>query len=458
MTRVDRSRLPETGPARAFALPHVVRDVLSNGLSLRVARHPAAPVASAVLMVPGGVSSDPPDRRGRAALLADLLDEGTGSLDAPGFSAAVADIGADLEIEAGAEATLLGITSLSRVLPDALGLLAAAATRPALREPDLERVRTLRLERLRQLQDQPAALAERAFARLTFGAHPYGNPGLGSAEALRAIRPDELRTLHADVYRPGRATLIVVSDWSVDAMHQACRAAFAEWIPGAASPDASDLPGLELAPPARSTVVVPRPGAAQSELRIGHVCAVSRRSPDYHAALVLNAVLGGQFVSRLNLNLRERRGLTYGVRSAFDLRRHAGAFAVQTSVHTEGTVTALEEITREIAGVIEAQPVQSDELALAQASLTLGYPRSFETAQQVVRALAQLALHDLPDDHYARFVPAVSGVDAAAVQDVARRHLQPGALATVVVGDDDRLAAALSAHPRRTIDAADLLA
>lgn len=458
MSRVDRSRLPGTGPARPFTLPEAVRETLPNGLLLRVAQFGSVPVAAAVLVVPTGVSADPADRRGRAAFLADMLDEGTGTLDAPGFSAAVADIGGDLEIEAGSEATLVGITSLSRQLPRALQLIADATLRPALRDGDIERVRALRLERLRQLQDQPGALAERAFGRAVFGGHPYGNPSLGSAAALRALTADDVRRTHRARFVPQGASLVVVSDRPLDEVRRACLGAFGDW---AASDAASDTAAPVVAPTVAGiphTALVPRPGAAQSELRIGHASDLSRHAPEYHAALLLNAVLGGQFVSRLNLNLRERRGLTYGVRSGFDLRSQGGAFTVQTSVHTAGTAVAVAEVARELAAVVDGAPVTPEELTLARASLTLGYPRSFETAQQVARSLAQLAIYGLPDDHYARFVPAVEAVDHADLQAAAQRYLQPSALTTVVVGSADDVRAALDGGTPSMVDAASLLA
>ncbi len=184
--------------------------------------------------------------------------------------------------------------------------------------------------------------------------------------------------------------------------------------------------------------MIARPGAAQSELRIGHACA-ARSTPDYHALLMLNAILGGEFVSRLNLNLREQKGFTYGVRTGFNLRRGIGPFVMQTSVGTDVTAPAIVEAWREIRDIAASRPATDDEVALAFASLSKGYPRGFETAGQVARSVAQLALHGLPDSFFEQFVPRLSEVTARDVAAAAQRHLDPEKMTTVIVGDLDKI-------------------
>jgi predicted Zn-dependent peptidase len=183
---------------------------------------------------------------------------------------------------------------------------------------------------------------------------------------------------------------------------------------------------------------VSRPGAAQSELRIGHACA-ARSTPDYHALLILNTILGGDFVSRLNLNLRESKGYTYGVRTGFNLRRGIGPFAMQTSVGTDVTGPAVQEALAEINAIVDARPATPEEVALAFASLSKGYPRGFETAGQVARSVAQLALHNLPDSYFEEFVPRLSRITADDVGAAARQYLVPAKMTTVIVGDVDKI-------------------
>ncbi len=181
-----------------------------------------------------------------------------------------------------------------------------------------------------------------------------------------------------------------------------------------------------------------RDGAAQSELRIGRVCA-SRSTPDYHAMLALNAMLGGQFVSRLNMNLREDKGYTYGVRTAFELRRGRGPFVMQTSVATDKTAAAIREVLTEIRDIGADRPATPDELGMAKAALGRGYPRAFETANQVARSVAQLALHGLPDTYFEEFVPRLDAVSVDDVTRVAQQYLDTETMATLIVGDFDKI-------------------
>jgi predicted Zn-dependent peptidase len=189
--------------------------------------------------------------------------------------------------------------------------------------------------------------------------------------------------------------------------------------------------------------IVPRPGAPQSELRFGHV-AVPRDTPDYHALVAANMVLGGQFVSRINLNLREDKGFTYGARTSFDFRRQPGPFALQASVQTSATARAIEESVGEIAAIRGPRPVTPEELQLGVAALTRGYARNFETAEQVARAVTQMVLYNLPDDYFTRFVPLVEQLSVNDVTRVLAEHLDPSRLTTLVVGDLDRIAADLA--------------
>jgi zinc protease len=190
-----------------------------------------------------------------------------------------------------------------------------------------------------------------------------------------------------------------------------------------------------VARPARLNIV-PRPGASQSELRIGHV-AVARATPDYHALVAANMVLGGQHVSRINLNLRAEKGITYGARTVFDFRRRRGPFALQASVDTLATALAIRESIGEIAAIRGERPISADELAVGVAALTRGYARNFETSDQIARAVAQLALYGLPDDYYSQFVPRVESLTPNDVMSAAARHLDPARLTTLIVGDAD---------------------
>ena len=437
---VDRDRLPVPGPTRNFPFPAIEKSTLPNGLRVWTVHHTQVPLVAFTLLIRRGASSDPAGKDGLAAVTADMLDEGSGDRSAIEMHEALARLGAQFDTDIGSDATVTSVTVLSRFTRRALDLLSDVVVRPAIRDHDFSRVRQLRLHRLTQLRDMPGAVADRAFLRLVYGAHPYGHSPIGSEASLAAMQVDDARAFHAQAIRPDVSTLIAVGDCEHGAMVQMASEAFADWT-GAGNGEPGD--GGRLPQSARLNVV-PRPRAPQSELRIGQV-SVARDTPDYHPLVVANTILGGQFVSRINLNLREDKGLTYGARTAFEFRRRSGPFVLQVSVATDGTAKAIEESLGEIAGIRGSRPVTPAELELGIAALTRGYARSFETGEQIGRAALQLALYDLPDDYFEQFVPRIERVTAEDVSRVMTRHLDPARMVTLAVGDLDAIGPDLGA-------------
>jgi predicted Zn-dependent peptidase len=433
---VDRSRLPDVSDDLTFVFPRVAHHRLSNGLRVRTVEHHSAPVVTLVLIVEGGTGGDPADREGLAAIAADMVDEGTGNLSALDVSDAIARLGADYDVDVGADATFFSLTTLSRFAERGAALLSAIITQPSLRAADFERVRQLRLDRLRQLRDVAPAMAERVFLRLLYGSHPYGHLAIGNQSSLTSVALEEVARHYGTTYRPRSATLVIVGAMSHERLAALASSSFGGWEHRDGDSDgvpASALPAPER--PSARLAIVPREGAAQSELRIGHLSA-TRNTPDYPALLVMNAVMGGQFVSRINLKLREEKGFTYGARTGFDWRRGRTPFVLQASVHTASTAEAIQDSLAELEAIRDTRPPSESELALARTSLTRGYPRNFETAQQVARSVAQLALFDLPDTYFEEFVPKVHAVSAADVSAAAHRYIDPGKAVILVVGDN----------------------
>ena len=444
MIRADRSRLPGVGPDPVFRFPEIARHRLGNGLQVRTVEFRGVPVITLVVQVEGGSGADPAAQEGLAAITADMLDEGTGSLSALDVSEALARIGAEYDVDVGPDVTAFSVTTLTRFAARGSSLLADIVARPRLHDADFQRVRQLRLDRLRQLKDLAPALAERTFLRLLYDGHPYGHLAIGNAASLRELSLGDVAALHERTFDPTRATLVVGGAMTHDELLAIASDAFGGW---AAAPPASPVhPASEVEPvPPKQTrlAVVPREGAAQSELRIGHL-ATRRNTPDYHALLVMNAALGGQFVSRVNLKLREEKGYTYGARTGFDWRRGVAPFALQASVHTASTADAVRDSLAEIEAIRGRRPLTGDELGLAKASLTRGYARNFETAQQVTRSVAQLALYNLPDTYFAEFVPKVNAITPDDVTRVAGQYLDPLKLTTLIVGDHSAIADSLA--------------
>jgi len=436
---VDRRRLPVPGPEPAFTFPSAVKRTLANGLRLWTVRRDHLPMVSAVALLPAGATLDPSHAHGLAALTADMLDEGSGDRSAIQMQEALARLGTDIDTEAGPDAVVLSMNLLERFLGEGLSLLADMICRPTLAEADVTRVRDLRLNRLRQIKDAPGANAEAVFSRALYGPHAYGHLPIGTTASLERLGPAEVAAFHAAHYRPSRTTLVLVGAVDPDRAAAVASEAFGGWTSGATGTSAGPEPPLPVRRASASRLfIVDRPGAAQTELRVGHV-AVPRHTPDFHALVLMNAVLGGHFMSRINQNLRERRGFTYGARSAYDFRKQAGPFSVQTSVQTEATAEAVAEILAELNAIRGGRPADEDELTLSSATLTKGYPRNFETSAQVARGLAQLVLYELPDDTFAAFSPRVRAVDRDTVTGAAVRHLAPGDAAVVAVGDRARI-------------------
>ena len=441
--RADRSKLPAVGLDPAFHFPRIARHTLASGLQVRTIEHHNVPVITFVLQVDAGSGADAPDKEGLAAITADMVDEGTGSLSAIDVSDALARIGGEYDVDVGPDVTTFSLVTLGKFSGRGGSLLADLVARPSLREEDFQRVRQLRLDRLRQLKDLAPATAERAFLRLMYERHPYGHLSIGNEAALRALSLDDVVAFHGGLFQPASATLVVSGAMSHRELLDVAEGAFGGWT-GASSPVRGPRPAdIEPARGSRARLaLVPREGAAQSELRIGQLAA-RRDTPDYSALLVMNAALGGQFVSRVNLKLREEKGYTYGARTGFDWRRGLAPFSLQASVHTASTAEAIQDSLRELEAIRGPRPLTATELELAKASLTKGYPRNFETAQQVARSVAQLALYDLPDTYFEAFVPKVNAVTGDDVTRVASRYLDPARLTTLVVGDHSAIAESL---------------
>ncbi|MGE5814503.1 MAG: M16 family metallopeptidase, partial [Acidobacteriota bacterium] len=410
--------------------------------------HRDVPLVVFVAVLPVGAAGDPDERPGLAALVGDMLDEGCGSRSAMDLHDLLARLGAQLETEVGADATVVTLSVLAQNMPRGVALLSEMLREPRFEQKEFDRVRDLRLNRLLQLRDLAPAVADRAFTQLLYRNHPYGHLAIGSEGSLRGMMLREVVSFYRRAYQPDRLTLIAVGDATHGELLKAVTESFESWSVAADDKRATPPTDAARVDPPRHTnerlAVVHRPGAAQSELRIGQVAA-ERRTADYHALVVLNMMLGGQFVSRINMKLREEKGYTYGARTAFDFRRGRGPFLLQVGVQTDVTAEALREALAELAAIRADKPATDAELNMAKAALTRGYPRNFETADQLARAGGQLALYELPDDYFSQFSSRVNAVDVAEVTRVAQVYLDPARMLTVVVGDRDKITAPLAA-------------
>jgi zinc protease len=425
--------LPKPGPEPRLVLPKVERHRLSNGLEVFIVRHSELPVVNMNLVIKSGAASDPENLPGAASLTADMLDEGTKTRNALDISNTLAGIGARLSVGAGWDSTNADLLTLTRHLDRALEVYADVILNPAFPETDLKRLRATRLASLQQQRDNADAIAGVVYSSILYGnKHPYGRPLSGNEASLTALGETDVRRFYETYYRPNNAALIVAGDVTAAALLPKLERAFAAWKPG-------KVPAADISqtPPARERAgiyLVDKPGAAQSVIQIGQV-GVARSSPDYFPLLVLNSMLGGQFVSRINLNLRENKGYTYGARSNFDYRLGAGPFTASGGVFTNVTKESVSEFLKELRGIRGEIPVTASELEYAKQGILRGFPRGFETPDQIAGRLSALALYNLPNDYYNNYNARVRAVTLADITRVANRYLTPERMAILVVGD-----------------------
>jgi zinc protease len=428
-----RRKPPAPGPAPRFALPQGQSFTLPNGLTVIHHYNPGLPLVAAELVLRSGSNANPDDQPGLAGFTAQMLEEGTATRSAPQIADTIAQLGAFMGAASTANATTLSLLALRPTFGQALDVLADVALHPAFPMAEIERQRAARLGELARQRDDPAHVAAVTSVGALYGPHhPYGYGQLGTEDAIRGVDRDDLLAFWRRHYRPGNAALIVAGDITLDALRALAAARFGAWPRGAGGPFAPVLPGDPAGTAAR-LVVVDKPGAPQTALRLG-VIAADRKTPGYAALEVLNAALGGLFSSRINLNLREDKGYSYGVFSAFRYDRTPGPFTIAGSVRTDATGAAVAEILKEVRGVRE-RPLPPRELAGARDAQVYALPGQFDTNSGIVASLADLYVFDLPADWWRTLPARFRAVSAAQAQAAARRYLRPDAMVVTAVGD-----------------------
>jgi predicted Zn-dependent peptidase len=429
--RPDRTKPPALGPAPSLNLPPIQKRTLSNGLPVWIVEAHEVPLVQVNLVVMAGTGDDPAGKFGLASLTAAMLDEGAGSRSALEIADAIDYLGADLATTSSSDASAVRLNVPVARLREALPIMADVALRPTFPNQDLERLRQERLTALLQARDDPAQIVPLAFARAVYGnSHRYGTAQAGTEATLKAFTAKDLESFHASMYQPANATVIVVGDTTANAVLPMLEQQFGAWKGGAA-PRRTAVPQAPQLTQTQVTIV-DVPMAEQSQIRIGWV-GVPRSTPDYFTLQVLNTILGGSFTSRLNQNLREEHGYTYGASSRFDMRLSAGPFQAAAGVQTDKTAESLQEFFKELNGM--HMPISADELSKAKNYVALGFPSEFETIGDLAAHLEELAVYKLPDTYFERYVPNIQAVTVADVQKAAATYIQPKKFAVVVVGD-----------------------
>jgi zinc protease len=434
----DRTKPPELGPPPRVTLPPIVTRQLANGLKLIIVEQHELPLADFVLLVGSGGTSDPAGKTGIANLTAQMLREGTTTRKSLDIADQIAFLGINLSSTSSWESSTLSLHTPTAQLDSALALFADVALHPSFPANEFDRIKKNRLTELLQLRDQGPAIANIAFPAILYGsAHPYGVPLIGTEASVKSLTTADLQSYYQSNFKPNNTTLIIVGDVNPDQIEQKINGLFGGWQRG-------DIPALNYGEPPKSGTttiyLIDKPGAAQSSFRIGSV-GVPRSTKDYFALTVMNTILGGSFSSRLNQNLREAKGYTYGAGSRFDMRRAAGPFSASAEIVSAKTDSALLEFMKELNNI--RQSVPADELSRAKRYLQLQLPGNFETTQQIGAALVPVALYGLPLDFFNNYVQNVEAVTQADVARVAQQYINPGSLAVVIVWDRKSIETAL---------------
>ena len=443
MTEIVVATRPTAGEPRHYAFPPFRRDRLANGLTVITVPLPGRPLVNATLVLRNGAVDEPADVAGSTVLAARALSEGTERFDAIALVEASERLGASLHAEASWDSMSAGVEVPAERLAAALDLLAEMVGRPTFPTSEVERLRDERLNDILQARADPRRRAEEAFVETIYTeASPYHRPAGGLQPTVAPLDADALRGAWARGMDPASTTLVVGGELEGLDVPAIADGLFGSWtISAGARPQAPITAQPALAE--RRIRLVHRPDSVQTEIRIGHP-GLPRRIPDYHAVSVMTTILGGLFNSRLNMNLREAKGYTYGASAGFDLRRAAGPFAARAAVNTEVTVPAIREMLHELERMRD-ETVTDAELRASRDFLIGVFPLRFETPGPVVGSIAGLVVHDLPDDELARYRAGIEAVTASDIRAVAERHLHLERAGVVLVGDADRIAADVEA-------------
>jgi len=439
---VDRSAVPEPGPVPEPTFPEVRRATLSNGLEVVLAERHEVPLVEMRLMVDAGYAADQFGIPGTANLALDMLDEGTVGRSALEISGELDRLGASLGTGSNLDMSLVTLSALRENLAPSLDLFADVVLNPSFPEADFRRLKRQQMAAIQREKAQPVSMALRVFPALLYGeGHAYSNPltGSGTEESVGRITLEELREFHETWFRPNHATLVAVGDVTMEELLPLLEQRFAGWEPG-------DVPGKNVDEVAHREgsllYLMDRPGAQQSVIFAGHV-APPKANPDEVALETMNTILGGSFTSRINMNLREEKGWSYGASSLLYPAMGQRPFIVFAPVQTDRTAESLREILTELRGIRGEEPIAEDELQKVKDNEARGAAGRWETLDSVENTLSEIVRFGLEDDHPLTYTDRVLALELDDVSSVASEVLQPDRLIWVVVGDREKIEPAI---------------
>ena len=439
---LDRTKVPPPGPTPVLQVPTWTKTQLSNGATLIVSERHSLPLISFTITLVGGANQfEPETKRGVAAITSSMLSEGTASKTGDQLSDALQLLGTNVSAGVGGEDGSIGFVSTSKNFEPTLAILADMMLNSTFPADALERLRGRTLVNLTQAKDQPNVISAQVFAKVLYGAaHPYGQRP--TEASTKGITRDDVVAFAKAYFQPGRAIITVVGDTTAVKAKAAIEKGLAGWSKGGdkASFNYPKLPELQTS----KIYLVDKPGAAQSVVNIG-LPGPPRNTPDFFALQVLNTILGGQFQSRLNANIREQKGYSYGVNSAFGFGKGPGAFRAGGAIFSAKTDAALIEFMKELKGIEGDRPITDEELKTAKDNLIQGLPGRFASVSAISSSITLLAVQGLPDDYYQNYAKNISAITKDDLLRVAKQYIDLDHLAIVIVGDRSAVEAALKA-------------
>ena len=435
---LDRTIEPTPGSEPTYAPPKIQRSKLSNGIELLLVEDHGLPLVQANLVLKSGWGNDPANRPGIASLTAELLDEGTPTRNALQISEAVQNLGADLSTSSTFDGSRVNLNILKRNLDQGLALMSDIVLNPTFPETELERQRKIYLGRIAQESKQPGTSALITFMRTLYGKeHPYGQPftGTGTGASIKEIKRDDLVNYYRSNYFPNNSAIVIAGDLTLDEAVAKLEKTFGSWKQG-------NIKNQSIPEPPRiantQVYIVDKPEAPQSMVVVGQVF-IRRDDPDFETLMLVNNALGGKFTSRINMNLRENKGISYGASSSFLPLRSFGPFYASAPVQTQSTKESIIELLKEVREISTTRPLTPQEIEDSKSNITKRYPQNFQTLSGIATQLSNIYLYNLPDDEWSRYLSKIAAVTPDSATNAAKEHIKQDGMLIVVVGDRKKI-------------------
>jgi zinc protease len=438
--KVDRTKPPQLPPPQELKVAPVQKFELSNGLKVYLMEKHEVPLVQLNVIVKTGTVNDPENKTGLANMMMDMMDEGAAGKTALQLADEIDFLGASITTGAGIHTSGIYLHTMLSKFEPALKVMGDIILKPDFPQAELDRKKKDRLTSIMQAHDQPTAIANISFNKLLFGdKHPYGKPAVGNEASIKSFTSNDLNDFNKKYFFANNAFVVAVGDIKKEVLKKKLEAVFGKWPKGNLKEEKiSEAAQVEN----RVVYIIDKPGAPQSVISIGKIGA-SRFTPDYNQLVVMNTILGGSFTSRLNNNLREEHGYTYGASSRFAFRLVPGSFIASSSVQTEVTDKALTEFFKELNGIRE--PIPETELTRGKNLVALSYPGGFQSITEIAGQIEEMINYDLPVTYFNDYVGKMLSVNGSEVNAAAKKYIVPEKMIVVVVGDKSKIEAGIKA-------------